>query len=93
MSGLQEFIIGDTMFVSWISSGQVASDIHFAVFNGSEDLVDSETMVTSGPVGGYVGAHTIPNTPGYYVVETDATIGSEPFVRRTRYQAICLEVD
>lgn len=82
------------MIVSWISSGQTVSDIFFAVFNGSEDLVDSATMVASGPTGGFVGFHLVPNSGSeYYAVLTEATISGRPFRRKQRYHAICLEVD
>ena len=93
MSGIPEFIVGDTIFISWVESSQTVNsgDAFFTVFTGSETVVDSDFMVNSGP--GLVANHTIPNTPGYYSVLTEIDIGGFPFRRKKRYQAICLEVD
>lgn len=85
-------LIGDTRKVKWISSGASATAIHFAVYNGAETLVDSATMTDSGN-GHYYGWHTIPNTPGYYVVQTTATVGGRPFKNRFRYLAMLEDVN
>lgn len=89
---IKEFLTGNTQKVSWISSGETATSIHYAVRDGSETLVDSATMTDSGN-GHYYGLHTVPDTPGYYVVETTATINGRPYKNRERYRAIELEVD
>ncbi len=91
---MDEFLIGDTMTVTWINSDVTPTDIHCAVFDGAnpETLVDSITMTASGN-GHYWNWHTIPDTPGLYVVETLATIAARPFKRRIPYRAIIGEVD
>ena len=42
---MQEFLIGDTMTVTWINSGVTPTDINYAVFDGGnpEVLVDAAT--------------------------------------------------
>lgn len=89
---MQKKLIGDTVQVTWISSGQTASAIHCAVYNGSETLVDSATMSDSGN-GHYYHYHTVPNSIGFYVAETVATIGGKPYRRRVKYKAVEGEVD
>lgn len=91
---MDEFLIGDTMTVTWINSDVTPADIHCAVFDGEnpETIVDSATMTSSGN-GHYYALHTTPNTPGLYVVQTLATIAAKPFKRRIPYRAILGEVD
>lgn len=91
---MQEFLIGDTMTVTWINSGVIPTDINYAVFDGGnpEVLVDSATMTNSGN-GHYYSWHTVPDTPGLYVVQTNANIATRPFKRRIPYRAILGEVD
>lgn len=88
----KQFLIGDTFAVSWINSGITPTAIHYAVYNGSETLVDSATMTSSGN-GHYYGLHTVPNSPGFYVAQTLATIGGKPYKRREKYEAVTYEVD
>ena len=89
---LQEFLIGDTLKSTWVNSGASPSDIRSSVFNGEETSVGSATMTSSGN-GHYYAFHTIPNTPGFYVAETLATIGGYPFKRRVSFKAVKEEVD
>lgn len=89
---IKRFLIGDTVEVSWINSGITPSAIHYAAYNGSETLVDSASMTSSGN-GHYFGLHTVPNTPGFYVVYTTATIAGKPFRRAAKYEAVTYEVD
>lgn len=85
-------LIGDTIEVSWVNSGVTPTDLYAAIYNGSETAVDSATMVSSGN-GHYFYEHTIPNTPGFYVAETIATIGAKPYRNQVRFKAIKGEVD
>lgn len=87
-----KFLIGDTIQVTWVDSGTTPSAIHFAVYNGSETLVDSATMTSSGN-GHYYGFHTVPNSTGNYVVQTKATIDGDPYKRVVNYKAVSGEVD
>ena len=89
---INSFLIGDTRKVRWVSSGATVTAIHFAVYNGTETLVDSATMTSSGN-GHYYGLHTVPNTPGHYVVQTLATIDGRPYKTRERYRAIIGDVN
>jgi hypothetical protein len=87
-----KYLIGDTMQVTWIDSGTTPSSLHFAVYNGSETLVDSASMTSSGN-GHYYGFHTVPNSTGNYAVKTFATISGKPYGRIEIYKAVNGEVD
>lgn len=87
-----DFLIGDTIKVSWVNSGITPTTLVYAVYTGSETLVDSASMTSSGN-GFYYGLHTVPNTPGWYVIETLASISSKPYKRRTKYRAVMEDVD
>jgi hypothetical protein len=89
---VKDFLCGNTIQVSWINSGVTPTDVYAACFTGSETVVDSATMVSSGN-GFYYHLHTIPNTPGFYVIQTLATINSKPFKDRQIYQAVLQDVD
>lgn len=89
---IKEELIGNTIKVTWINSGITPSDIFCAVYTGSETMVDSATMQSSGD-GHYFHLHTAPDTPGFYVAETKATINSKPYKNRIKYKAILDEVD
>ena len=89
---LKRFVIGDTIRITWINSGVIPSSINTLVYNGSESLIDSGAMVDSGN-GHYFYDHTIPNSSGFYVVETNAIIASKPYRRRAKYQAALIQVD
>lgn len=88
----QDFLCGDTIKVRWINSGVTPTAIIGAVYTGSETLVDSAAMVSSGD-GHYYHLHTIPNTPGYYVAQTLATISGRPYKNRTPYRAVLMDVN
>lgn len=85
-------LFGDTVQVTWIDSGISPSSIICAVYDGGEVLVDSGSMTSSGN-GHYYFNHTIPDTPGYYVAETLATINALPYKRRVKYQVVLEQVD
>lgn len=89
---IRQFLIGDTIEISWVNSGITPSVIVAAVYNGSEALVDSAAMTSSGN-GHYFYLHTVPNSPGLYVAQTLATIAGKPFKRRQKFEAITYEVD
>ena len=92
MSTVKDWLCGDTISVRWVNSGAAPSPIIAAVYTGSETLVDSAAMVSSGN-GHYYHLHTVPNTPGYYVVETLATLSGKPYKNRERYRAVLLDVN
>lgn len=83
---------GSTIKLTWISSGTTADSIGYAVYNGSESVVDSGTLTSSGN-GHYYANHQTPNTPGYYAVEFTAHVGANPYKNRTAYRVILEDVD
>ena len=87
-----ETLIGDTIQIIWVDSGVTPTALVAAVYTGSETLVDSGAMVSSGN-GHFFKLHTVPSTPGYYVAETLATIDGFPYKRRRKYRAVLEEVD
>ena len=89
---VQDLLCGDTVKVSWINSGTTPTTIIAAVYTGSETIVDSAVMVSSGD-GHYYYLHTVPNVPGYYVAQTIATISGRPFKNRTKYRAVIQDVN
>lgn len=88
----QDFLCGDTIKVRWINSGVTPTALIAAAYTGSETIVDSAAMVSSGD-GHYYHLHTIPNTPGYYVAQTLATISGKPYKNRTPYRAVLMDVN
>ena len=85
-------LIGDTIAITWVNSGVTPTAIGAAIYNGSETLVSSASMTSSGN-GHYYRLYTLPNTPGYFVAETIATISGNPYKNRIRFKAIRGEVD
>jgi len=88
-----EFLIGDTAKLTWVNSG-VTPDAAppWSLYDGGETVVDTGTLISSGN-GHYYGYCTLPDTPGFYVAESIATISGFPFKRRVRLRAILDEVD
>lgn len=93
---IPKYQAGDTRRVKWVSSGEAPSSIYAAFLDytgpGSYSAVASSTMTDSGN-GHYWAALTVPNTPGFYVAETLATIAGLPYKRRLRFRAVLSEVD
>ena len=85
-------IIGDTIKVSWVSSGVTPSTISAAVYNGSETLVNSVAMTSSG-AGHYWSSYTLVNTVGYYAVKTHAVVSAAPYINKINFKAITGDVD
>ena len=83
---------GNTVDITWVSSGVTPTDIFALVYNGSETLVHSATMSSSGN-GHYYNAFTIPNSRGFYSCKTTATINSNPYIRNEVIEATDSEVD
>ena len=89
---MDSFLIGDTLNQTWVSSGATPSLITAAVFTGSESVISSESMTSSGN-GHYFNSYTLPNTAGFYSSETIAWVNSFPYKRRTKFKLILDEVD
>lgn len=90
---IENELVGDTLKATWVNSTNSPSSLNCSVYDGNEILVDSAAMVDSGDGFHFYHNHTIPNTPGWYVVQTLATIGGKPYKRRFKYRAILDEVD
>lgn len=89
---IDDYLIGDTIQFTWISSGVAPSDLYCTVMDGDETSVDSATMASSGN-GHYYHHHTVTNTPGYYVGRMVANINGDPFIRTKRFRGVTEEVD
>ena len=87
-----EFLVGNTIMVTWINSGQTPSEIGWTMYDGNESVVNTNAHISSGN-GHYYGLITTPDTPGLYVVETLAVIGGNNYRHRDIFRAIKLEVD
>lgn len=91
---VKDFLCGNTIKVRWVDSGVTPSTIIAACYTGSETLVDSAAMVSSGTGSGhYYHLHTVPDTPGFYTLQTLATINGKPFKNREIYQAVLKDVN
>ena len=89
---MKEFLIGDTIKATWINSGASPTAVDHTLYSGSETAVSTVTLTDSGN-GHFWGYITLPETPGFYVSETIATISSLPFKRRVRLRAKTGEAD
>lgn len=90
---LVETIAGDTLIATWVNSGASPSTIVAALFTGSETIVSSGTMTSSGN-GHYFKNVTIPDSgDAFYVLQTYAEIDSFPYKRRIKIHAQGFEVD
>ena len=89
---MKDYLIGDTVKMTWINSGVTPDSLIYSMFNGDETLVASGTMTSSG-AGHYFAYVTLPDTPGLYVGQTLATISTLPFKRRKTLRAVLQEVD
>jgi len=87
-----EFEPGDTLKIRWVSSGTTPADVTYSVINGVEAVVNTGTLINSGS-GLWYNNYTVPDTLGYYVVRTTATISGNEYKRAKRFRVIPLEVD
>jgi hypothetical protein len=85
-------LIGDTLKVTWVNSGVTPTSIYAAIYNGSDTLVNSVAMTSSGN-GHYFSVWTVVDTPGFYVAETLAQISGNPYKNRIRFKAVKGEAD
>ena len=92
MSNIKTTLIGHTIRFTWVSSDVTPSDIYSVVRDGSETLVHSQTMISSGN-GHYYLDYTIPDSAGYYAVEELAIINGKPYRHKFKIKATTGEVD
>ena len=89
---IKEFLVGDTLKVTWVSSGTSPSQANHAIYNGAEVLVNSETMTDSGD-GHWYSNYTVPNSNQNMVAETVVWVNSYPYKKRTPFKVTRQEVD
>ena len=92
MSRIPKRLIGDTLKVTWVHSGTTPTSIHAAIYDGSETLVNSMSMTSSGN-GHYYSLYTLVDSLGYFVAETLATISGKPYKNRMKFKAVSGEAD
>jgi len=84
-----EHLIGNTVKVTWVSSGANPTDVSLRIFDKDATLVSSSTMTESGSgVGHFYHFQTLPDSPGSYVAETLAVIGSKNYKKRIRFRCV-----
>lgn len=88
----KNILIGDTVKITWVSSATVPSSAYAAIYNGSETLVNSVAMTSSGN-GHYFANYTVPGSAQWMVAETHVVINSLPYKKRTKFQVVKQEVD
>ena len=89
---MKDIIIGNTIRVTWVSSGVTPTTIYTGVYDGDETLVHSESMVSSGN-GHYYLDYTVPTSLGYYATEVNASINSKVYKKRLKFQTVTGQVD
>ena len=92
MARQMKSLIGNTIKVTWINSGAIPSAISTAIYNGSDTLVNSISMTSSGN-GHYYSVYTLVNTPGFFVAETRAVVSGNPYINRLSFKAVTGEAD
>lgn len=88
---IAEFVRGDTVQLVWVNTGVTPSSIISAIYNGSEILVDSGVMTSSG--NGHFYRYYTTNSAGFYVAKTTATISGNPFVNGIKFKVREFQVD
>lgn len=90
---IKEFSAGDTVKVTWINSGVTVSSSYVVTYNGSETLIDSGTLTSSGN-GHYYRFVTLPDSvEDYYQMKITAVVDNRPSVRRHRMKTTLNEVN
>lgn len=82
---------GTTWSPTWVSSGQAPLPITSALIDKFKTCVDSVAAIAVSS-GSYYAVHQLPNTPGNYINEWVARIGSYNFVSRQMLRVFDLEV-
>lgn len=90
---LTETLIGDTVDITWISSGTDPSQITAEVRDKTETLVMSATAMTSSGGGHFFAKFTLPNSRGLYAAKVTAWVNSSPYHRVTLIKGVTGEVD
>ena len=89
---MDEFLIGDTIKITWINSGVTANTPSASIWSGSETLINSQSMTDSGN-GHLYAFYTLPDTLGLFSAQTLVDINGFPFKRKKKFRAVSEEVD
>jgi len=90
---MKKYLVGDTIKLTWVSSGDTPDSLVAAIYDGNEILVDSGSMVSSGS-GHYYYNYTIPDSGGqYFAGYMTAMVGGVQYRRAVRFRSILGEVD
>lgn len=95
MSLIKKIPKGDTVQITWTDSSITAADsADYSIYSGSETIVNTGTLTSSGS-GHYYANFTIPNSYsyGFYVAETLVTVGGYPYKRRVNFKIMPLDGD
>jgi hypothetical protein len=87
-----EAVAGDTIRFTFVSSGDTASPISSALYEGTETLISSITATSSGN-GFYYASMSIPSSHPWLVNEWRATVNSVAQVSRQMVRVSRMEVD
>lgn len=89
---IYEFPAGDTRQFKWISSGTAPTNAYAALFTGSETLVSSLSMTSSGN-GHFYADITLPLSLGIYSGQTVATVSDKPYRRYATIKIVKSDTD
>lgn len=89
---MRDYIVGTTKQFTWINSGTVGATIAVSIWTGSETMVSSSAMVSSGP-GHYYTFSTLPEEPGFYKALFDASVIGYPFKHVIQFRTVLGDVD
>lgn len=86
----KKVLVGDTIQFSWVNSGVTMNPV-VGVYTGSDTLVDSGAMISSGD-GHYYYNHTV-NSEGYYNMVAVGSVSGNPYKRILKIKGIAGGVD
>lgn len=95
MGTIKSTLIGNTIKITWIDSSiSVADSADFTIYSGSETVVNTGTLTSSGN-GHYYANYTIPSSydNGYYVAETLVNVGGLPYKKKLTFKIVPKEAD
>lgn len=93
MASIKQVLVGNTVKITWVSSATVASQATARLLDGSDTMVESVAMTSSGN-GHYYANIIIPSSGDrHYVAETTIWVNSFSYKKRSKIRAILEEVD
>lgn len=84
--------VGSTLRTTFVCSGATVSPIYSALFNGSEQLVNSVAATSSGD-GHYYADLSLPNSAQWMVNKWGGVINANTYVRFALVQVKAVETD